>query len=123
MAVVVRRLVPFAHVASVPASVAFYRHLGFEVLNTVTPDGAREPVWAWLANGEANLMVGLADGPVDRHQQAVLFYAYTDDVAGMRERLLAAGVDAGPIRSPFYSPRGEFPVHDPDGYLVVVAHA
>ena len=119
----VSSLVALAHVESVSTSIAFYRHLGFEVRNTHVPDGAPEPVWAWLASGAANLMVTRADGPVDREQQAVLFYAYCDDVEGMREQLISAGVAAGPIRFPFFCPRGEFPVADPDGYVVIVAHS
>jgi hypothetical protein len=122
MPVAVRGLVPLAHVKSVPASIDFYRHLGFEIRNTHVPDGGSEPVWAWLASGDAHLMVSAADAPIDREQQAVLFYAYCDDVGLMRDQLIAEGVGAGPVRYPFYSPRGEFRLEDPDGYVVIVAH-
>ena len=122
MASKVVALVAMAHVQSVPASVAFYAHLGFEVRNTVRPPGAEAPVWAWLGSADAQLMVTRADGPVDAAQQAVLFYTYTPDLEGVRDRLVAAGVDAGPIAFPFYSPRGEFRITDPDGYVIIVAH-
>ena len=120
--VALRSLVPIAHVRSVPRSIAFYRKLGFDVGNSVTPNGSSEPVWAWLRTNDAHLMVSKADGPFDAGQQAVLFYLYCDDVDAMRAELERAGVSVGPIGHPFYSPRGEFRVEDPDGYVLMIAH-
>ena len=115
-------LVPMAHVRSVERSIAFYRLLGFEEGNRHTPEGQAEPVWAWLRSDGAHLMVAAATEPVAPDKQAVLFYVYCDDVAGFREQLTRAGVEAGPIRSPFYAPRGEFRVVDPDGYVLMITH-
>jgi uncharacterized glyoxalase superfamily protein PhnB len=112
-----------AHVADVPRSMAFYATLGFAVGNTHTPAGGDAPVWAWLRSGGAHLMLAQANGPVDAHAQAVLFYVYCDDVAAFRERLVESGVTAGPIEYRFYAPRGEFRVIDPDGYVVMITHA
>ncbi len=67
-------------------------------------------------------MVARASEPVDARPQAVLFYAYCDDVAAFRERLSAERIEAGAIRYPFYAPRGEFRIHDPDGHVVMVTH-
>jgi len=53
---------------------------------------------------------------------AVLFYLYTPDVAGLREALLESGVEAGPLAHPFFSPKGEFRIVDPDGYVLMVSH-
>ncbi len=116
-------LVPLAHVQSVKRSIEFYKKLGFAEGNTHTPEGGDEPVWAWLRSGGAHLMVGQAGEPVDASQQAVLFYVYSEDVVGFRSRLLESGVEAGPISYPFYAPRGEFRVTDPDGYVLMVTHA
>lgn len=116
----IRSIVPMAHVASVPRSIEFYEKLGFEVGNTFTPEGLREPFWASLASGKAHLMV--AKAPVIPEQQAVLFYLYFDDVAATRAALEKAGVAAGPIKYPFYAPRGEFRVADPDGYALMITH-
>jgi hypothetical protein len=116
-------LVPLAHVKSVPQSIEFYQKLGFRVGNTHTPEGGSEPVWAWLQSGGAHLMLGQAGEPVEPEKQAILFYVYCDDVGDFRNRLLASGVDAGPITNPFYAPRGEFRVTDPDGYVLMVTHA
>jgi catechol 2,3-dioxygenase-like lactoylglutathione lyase family enzyme len=111
-----------AHVASVPASIDFYRKLGFEVGNTVAVDGGTDPTWAWLTSAGAHLMVARASGPIDPEQQAVLFYLYCDDVAAMRAALERQGIAVGPIAHPFYAPRGEFRVTDPDGYTLMITH-
>jgi catechol 2,3-dioxygenase-like lactoylglutathione lyase family enzyme len=118
----VRFVVPMAHVQSVPASIAFYRRLGFEVGNAFTPPELKEPSWANLLSDRAQLMVARAAEPVIPSQQAVLFYMYCDDVAALREYLIAEGIEAGPLQGPFYAPRGEFRIQDPDGYVVMVTH-
>lgn len=122
MANPVRSLVPMAHVGSVPASIAFYRRLGFEAENTFTPSEQQEPSWASLLSDRAQLMVTRASEPVIASQQAVLFYLYCDDVPVLREGLMAAGIEAGPIQYPFYAPKGEFRIQDPDGYVIMITH-
>lgn len=116
-----RSLVAFAHVASVPRSIDFYADLGFEVGNSVVPQGQSAPIWAWLESDKANLMVGLADGPVDPAQQAVLFYLYFDDIRATRAALVARGHSPGEIQYPFYMPGGECRLEDPDGYVLMLA--
>lgn len=118
----IRAVTGMLHVASVPRSIAFYGQLGFSVRNTHTPDGCPEPVWAMLESHDARLMVTSADAPVDPGAQAVLFYLYCDDVAAFHARVVAAGITAGAIRRPFWSPRGEFRLEDPDGYVLIVSH-
>jgi hypothetical protein len=115
-------LVPLVHVASVDRATAFYARLGFAIRNTVVPDGGAEPVWAWLTSGEAQIMVAQADQPVDPAAQAVLFYLYCSDVPAFHEQLTRDGLAPGEIRYPFYCPRGEFRLVDPDGYVVMVTH-
>jgi predicted enzyme related to lactoylglutathione lyase len=116
-----RSLVAFLHVASVERSIAFYADLGFKVQNTVVPQGQSTPTWAWLSSEKANLMVGLADGPVDASQQAVLFYLYFDDIKQTREAVVARGHSPGEIMYPFYMPGGECRLEDPDGYVLMLA--
>ena len=115
-------LVPMVCVQSVKRSVEFYRKLGFVEGNTHTPEGGEEPVWAWLRSGGAHLMVARASEPVDPEKQALLLYLYCPDVAAFRRSLIEVGVDAGPITTPFYAPRGEFRVTDPDGYVLMITH-
>lgn len=115
-------LVPLAHVRSVPRSIEFYKKLGFLEHDIHTPVSESEPVWVWLHSGGAHLMLARARERVDSSEQSVLFYIYCDDVDEFRNRLLDSGVDAGEIQHPFYAPRGEFPVTDPDGYVLMVSH-
>jgi hypothetical protein len=122
MADAIRALVPMAFVRSVPGAMAFYRLLGFEPENTFTPPGEDEPSWAYLVAGRAQLMLARRTEPVDPRAQAVLFYAYCDDVAAFRDRLASQGIAAGAIEHPFYAPRGEFRIQDPDGHVVMVTH-
>lgn len=118
----VSAFVPMLYVASVPRSIAFYRILGFVEMNAHTPEGAAEPRWAWLRSGDAQLMLARATAPFDAEKPAVLFYAYCDDVDAFRMRVVEAGIDAGGIARPFYAPRGEFRIVDPDGHVVMVSH-
>jgi catechol 2,3-dioxygenase-like lactoylglutathione lyase family enzyme len=118
----VHSLVPMAFVRSVPRSIEFYRKLGFVERSTHAPEGENEPVWAWLTSDEAQLMLAKASDPVEPEKQAILFYLYSSDVNAYRNQLIEAGVGAGEIRSPFYAPRGEFRVIDPDGYVLMVTH-
>jgi hypothetical protein len=66
-------------------------------------------------------MLARADEPVVARAQAVLFYLFTRDLFGLRERLLAAGVDAGEIISGRPGPNAEMRLEDPDGYVLIVA--
>lgn len=132
----VNRLVPFAHVASVDASMAFYHLLGFTPTR-VLRDHQGAAFWAMLASGGAELMLARASGHIDAEQQAVLFYMYSRDVAMLRRQLIESGVpdrlsmntdtnSVGPfpavlgINFPNHMPAGELRLHDPDGYVVLV---
>ncbi len=121
MTATTRSLVAFAHVASVERSIAFYADLGFTVASTVVPPGQSVPVWGWLESEKANLMVGLADGPVDPSQQAILFYLYFNDIKQTRAALVSCGHAPGEIAYPFYMPGGECRLEDPDGYVLMLA--
>lgn len=117
-----RQLVAMVFVADVGRSIRFYGHLGFKVGNTFTQEGSTGPTWAWLQCGEAQLMLATADEPVVADQQRVLFYLYTDDVATAHASLAEAGLNPGEISTPFYAPRGELRVVDPDGYVLMITH-
>ena len=136
---VVHRLVLMAHVIDVERSCEFYRLFGFLQRNILRePSGAA--YWAWMETKQASIMLARASGPVDAGVQAVLFYLYTNDLALLREHLLACGLhDAGPfhgaamgggargaestITYPPYMQEGEMRVHDPDGYVLLVGQA
>jgi len=118
----VRSLVPMAHVADVARAAAFYARLGFSEQGRFTPPGESAPAWVSLVSGDAQLMLARATAPVVPDEQAVLFYVYCPDVAAMHAQLAADGLAPGPIARPFYNPRGEFRLVDPDGYVVMVSH-
>ncbi|MEA2326637.1 MAG: hypothetical protein QOE68_1596 [Thermoanaerobaculia bacterium] len=122
MAHLIRALVPFVHVRSVPESISFYEKLGMTIGNTFVPPEASEPVWAWLQSGIAQVMLAKESEPVVASQQTVLFYLYVEDVAAKREELRDGGVPVGDIQYPFYAPRGEFRITDPDGYVLMISH-
>jgi len=66
-------------------------------------------------------MLARATAPIDRRQQAVLFYLYTDDLPTLRDRLVSEGVPLGEIRDGTPGPRQELAMSDPDGYCLMVA--
>jgi catechol 2,3-dioxygenase-like lactoylglutathione lyase family enzyme len=112
-------LVPFAHVADVDRSVAFYERLGFELRHEFVPEDRR--MWAFLERGDARLMVAQAEDPIDPRAQAVLFFLYTRDLDGLRARLVAGGVPAGEITTGNLGPDRQMHLVDPDGYVLMVA--
>jgi catechol 2,3-dioxygenase-like lactoylglutathione lyase family enzyme len=105
-------VIPYAHVADVARSIAFYERLGLEVVGTHEPDGVL--AWAHLANGDARIMLARAGGEIEADDQAVLFYCWTDDVQAVAEEF------GKRVTHPFYMPRGEVRLTDPDGYVVLV---
>jgi len=122
MSIVPKQLVALAYVADVPASMAFYEQLGFDIGNTHRDPSSGEVVWAALERGNASLMLGKASEPVVASQQGVLFYLYYDDIDATRAALVAKGLAAGEMRYPFYCPKGEFRLVDPDGYVLMLTH-
>ena len=115
-------LVALAHVADVKRSIEFYKKLGFTVGNTYEENG--ETRWASLdLNGNAQLMLTRSGRPMNPGAQDVLFYLYAENIVEYREQLKAQGIKVGEICYPFYSPRGEFSVDDPDRWQLVIAHA
>lgn len=118
-----RHITAMAHVKDVAASVAWYETLGFAMEHHYSPEG--ELCWAWLSSGHggAQLMLTKANPPIDADAQGVLFYLYYDDVQAAHAQAEAAGFDPDPMTYPFYCPKGEFRLRDPDGYCLMCTHA
>ncbi|MBI2297953.1 MAG: VOC family protein [Armatimonadetes bacterium] len=119
-------LTPIVSVSDVDRSVAFYESLGFETLNKIQWEG--QTSWAALRRDGANLMLGLGhthdeEGntlPMDHshgHRECIL-YLRVEDVAGMRDDLLARGHAPSELEVQFYGMK-ETHVEDPDGYLII----
>jgi catechol 2,3-dioxygenase-like lactoylglutathione lyase family enzyme len=113
-------LVPMAHVASVPRSIAFYERLGFAVRDLFTPPDQPEPNWAWLQSGGASLMVVRASAPISG--APIILCLYCDDVPAFHAMLRRAGVPVEEITYPPERPSGRFRVTDPDGYDLAITH-
>jgi catechol 2,3-dioxygenase-like lactoylglutathione lyase family enzyme len=120
MSIPFHSLVPLIHVGSVPKSIAFYERLGFEVPYSYKAENETELSWAFLKCGGASLMLARATQAVVAAQQRVEFALYVNDVDAKHGELVAAGVKAGPVEHPFFRPRGQFRVEDPDGYVILV---
>ena len=109
-------LVPFLHVVDLARSIAFYEALGLELRDSYEDEAGM--VWCWLEAGDARLMLARAGEPVEAERQAAMFYVYTQDLTGLRDRVLAAGIDAGEIEQHSAGPRRQLRLEDPDGYAV-----
>jgi catechol 2,3-dioxygenase-like lactoylglutathione lyase family enzyme len=110
-------------VSDVARSIEFYKQLGFKVGNTHEDKG--KIVWALLQspNGAAQLMLANSSRPMNPGAQDIMFYLYAENVEQYREELKARGLAVGPMNYPFYSPRGEFRLEDPDGWTLFIAHS
>lgn len=115
----VNRLVPFVRVVDVERSVEFYRHLGFTVQDVARYRDRLS--WASLQSDGAEIMLEGTHGPSDPDHQRVQFYLYSHDLAALRDQLVSAGIEAGPIEDGSPGPREEMRVEDPDGYILMIA--
>jgi len=68
-------------------------------------------------------MLARSARPMNSGAQDFMLYMYSPDVAQYRAELEAKGIKVGPMQYPFYSPRGEFRIEDPDGFTLFVSHA
>jgi len=118
----IHRLAPFAHVADVARTIAFYALLGFKPLSIANGDDGK-PYWAMLQSGTGTLLFGLADVPISRTEQGIMLYMYCEDIAGLCRRLVEAGAKVSEIRHPPYMPEGEIRAEDPDGYTLLIGQA
>ncbi|MHB1044672.1 MAG: VOC family protein [Thermoanaerobaculia bacterium] len=103
------RLIPMLPVRHVPASVEFYRKLGFSV-------ESRQDEWGWamLRLGECRLMV---DQSINVHPDAPrdpVLYLYPDDIREYHEVVRRNGLDIPDLDVTFYG-MTEFRIDDPDG--------
>jgi catechol 2,3-dioxygenase-like lactoylglutathione lyase family enzyme len=103
------RLVPMLPVKSMPASVEFYRKLGFKVEQQNDAWG-----WAMLSFDECRLMV---DQSINTHREAPrqsVLYLYPEDIIEYHKQVRRNGLDAPDLDVTFYD-MTEFRIDDPDG--------
>jgi hypothetical protein len=111
-------LIPFVHVRDVGRSIAFYHHLGLVVTSVYKYRG--DPAWAELSSDGATLMIATGD-PIHQADQGILFYLYSNNLAALRQQLLATGIDVGEIEDGTPGPREQMQLTDPDGYVLKIA--
>jgi catechol 2,3-dioxygenase-like lactoylglutathione lyase family enzyme len=111
------RLIPMLPVKSMPASVEFYRKLGFSVEK-------RNDDWRWamLCLDECRLMVDESINVDPRATRGGVLYLYPDDVATYHASLRDNGVVIPDLHESFYGML-EFRFDDPDGNRLWVGQA
>ena len=103
------RLVPMLPVRSMPASVEFYRRLGFTV-------DQRNDEWHWamLSFGECRLMVDQSINVHPDTPRSAVLYLYPDDIFEYHEQVRRSGLNVPEPEKTFYG-MTEFRMDDPDG--------
>ena len=116
-----KAVVALVHVADVQRSIEFYQKLGFELGNQPLKNEMGVSSFARLHRGQAvQIMVTLTGRPLNPGAQDVMFYLYVDNFNAYREAVIAQGVAVGEVKYPFWSPKGEFRIDDPDGWTWMV---
>jgi uncharacterized glyoxalase superfamily protein PhnB len=103
------RLIPMLPVSSMPASVDFYRKLGFSVEERNDEWG-----WAMLRFDDCRLML---DQSINAHPgmpRSSVLYLYPEDVAEYHRQVRSHGVIVPDLDVTFYG-MTEFRLDDPDG--------
>ena len=103
------RLIPMLPVKSMPASVEFYRKLGFSVERRNDEWG-----WAMLRFDESRLMV---DQSINRHRDAPrqsVLYLYPENIVEYHQQMRKTGLAIPDLDVTFYG-MTEFRLDDPDG--------
>jgi len=92
-----------------PASVEFYRKLGFEVEQ-------RNDQWRWarLTSGDCSLMVDESINVAPTAPRQSVLYLYPEDIAAYHRQVRANGVAVPDLDTTFYGMM-EFRLDDPDG--------
>ncbi len=103
------RLIPMLPVKSMPASIEFYRMLGFSVEQ-------RNDSWRWamLSLGDCRLML---DESINVHPdvpRTSVLYLYPDAIHEYHEQVRRNGLDIPDLETTFYG-MTEFRIDDPDG--------
>ena len=102
-------LVPMLPVRSMPASVEFYRKLGFEV-------DQRHDEWRWarVAFGDVCLMLDESINVPPEAPRTSVLYLYPEDIHEYHAQVRRNGLDVPALDVTFYG-MAEFRLADPDG--------
>jgi catechol 2,3-dioxygenase-like lactoylglutathione lyase family enzyme len=103
------RIIPMLPVKHVPASIDFYKKLGFQVQQSNDGWG-----WAMLRFDDCRVML---DQSINLHPgtpRASVLYLYPDNVVDYHREVRASGIDVPDLDVTFYG-MTEFRLDDPDG--------
>lgn len=102
-------IIPMLPVRCMPASIEFYRKLGFTVER-------RNDDWRWamLRFDDCRLMVDESINPHPPAPRASVLYLYPDDVVAYHRQVRANGLEVPDLSVTFYG-LTEFRIEDPDG--------
>jgi predicted enzyme related to lactoylglutathione lyase len=116
-----KALVALLHVAEVDRSIGFYQKLGFELGGESLKNDQGVTTFVWMHHGDAiQIMLSRAGHPLNPGGREVMFYLYVTDMPAYREQLQSRGIATGELTYPFWSPKGEFRIEDPDGWVLMV---
>lgn len=103
------RLIPMLPVKSMPASVEFYRKLGFGVERRKDEWG-----WAMLRFDECRLMVDQSINVHPELPRMSVIYLYPENIVEYHSQVRANGLEIPDLETTFYG-LTEFRLDDPDG--------
>lgn len=104
-----KQLIPMQPVTHLPASIAFYRKLGFEVEDHNDAWG-----WAMLRCGPCQVMLDQSINPPPGSARSAVLYLYPDDLRAYHAQARQNGLEVPPLETTFYG-MTEFRLQDPDG--------
>ena len=110
-------LIPFLHVADVERSIAFYEKLGLVVDDTYEHQG--QLLWVSMRSGSAALMLNKAPEPIE--PSGARYFLYTENLVGLRERLIRDGWEPAEIVDGTPGPKQEMAICDPDRHFLTIA--
>lgn len=112
-------LTPLLHVSEVEKSIGFYERIGFRLIDVEGATGCLGWARMHTEDGSAIMLARTEQKhAVDPDQLGIILVLYAEDLAALRESLVAAGDKPSPIEHPPWMPSGMFIVSDPDGYPV-----
>ena len=121
-----KALTPNLFVQDLPATIAWYRNLGFEVVNRV-PEEGDDLVWAMLTNGGVSLMLqtfaslGSELPAISREDGgSLLLYVEVEDIQALHDQVAGKVEVIKPLETTFYGAT-EFTVLDPNRYVLTFA--
>jgi len=117
-----RAVVPMIRVPDVAATIAWYRAVGFELVDTWTeaPEDGGEITWAELAFGQGSVMFSVGGEGSGAARREVDLYVYVDDVTDVAHRLNGHAEVLEDVHETFYGMR-ELVVRDLNGFWLTFA--